>query len=268
MSRHIRVLAMLTIVLFSLSHFSDITVLAKSDHLALTGERKDDQDVRVANRDLIQDSNQKQINLLLLVSGVTMITAFCSCNFVGMGVAGISVLALCEWQDRNNLEYCNGGCGNLMFAMDSNHKVTCNNNAHVAHQWWSCGEGSSCPHKSDHHLYCETAVRYVGNAYIFGCGSHYLPSHSSFHASNYCNYCHRWYRECTPGYCIASNSGHSNPPVIPLPPRASTVTTNSGASTCVYCSGTAPCKVCGTDLTPNCSDCIDASSSCPNVNDH
>lgn len=66
MRKNGQVLVFLTLVLFSISHFTELAVWAKSDHLTLTGTRAGKQDTRVTNRDWDQASNQRQINLLLI----------------------------------------------------------------------------------------------------------------------------------------------------------------------------------------------------------
>ena len=226
MRKNGQVLVFLTLVLFSMSHFTELAVWAKSDHLTLTGTRAGKQDTRVTNRDWDQASNQRQINLLLIAPSVTMATSVCSCNFVGMGISMTVFLALNEWDQRNKREFCNGGCGYLMSPsdIDSTHKVSCNNYGHTPHEWWSCWEGSSCPHASSHvQTYtCDIATPF-GYGTLFGCGEEYLDHQAKYHDTQYCDYCFQVYRECSPPSCTGSSSGHSSPPVVPTPPETRSI---------------------------------------------
>ena len=227
MRKNRQVLVFLTLILFSISHFTELTVWAKSDHLTLTGARKSEQHRRVTNRDWDQASNQRQINLLLIAPTVTMATSVCSCNFVGMGVSLTMFLALSEWEERNSREFCNGGCGYLMSAsdIDSTHKASCNKYGHDAHEWWSCWEGSTCPHASSHiQTYtCDIAIPFPPYGALFGCGEEYLDHQAKYHTTQYCDYCFQVYRECSPPSCTGSSSGHSSPPVVPTPPEARSI---------------------------------------------
>ena len=226
MKKNVQVLVLLTLILFSMSHFIEIAVRASSDHLTLTGSRKSDQDVRVTNRDFDQESVQRQINLMLIIPTITMTSSVCTCNFPGMFGSYIGLMVLNEIDQRNKREYCNGGCGYLMSPSDINstHKASCNEYGHDAHEWWSCSEGSSCPHASSHiqTSTCDIAVSYSYET-LFGCGEQYLEHQAKYHATQYCDYCFQVYRECSPPSCTGSSSGHSSPPVVPTPPETRSI---------------------------------------------
>lgn len=226
MRKNVQVLVLLTLVLFSMSHFTEIAVWASSDHLTLTGTRKSDQDVRVANRDSDQESVQRRINLMLLIPGYTMATSVCTCNFPGMFGSYIGLMIIHEIDQANKREYCNGGCGYIMSPsdIDSTHKASCNKYGHDAHEWWSCWEGSSCPHASSHvQTYtCDIAIPF-GYGTLFGCGEEYLDHQAKYHDTQYCDYCFQVYRECSPPSCTGSSSGHSSPPVVPTPPETRSI---------------------------------------------